>query len=82
MNQHPNYASHLHQCHIINCNGIGIKKTIKSLKGLRYAHSLSWLSCCTKLLVCTICMKRQSNSYRMEAHVEECSGITVKSSKT
>ena len=65
-----------------NCNGIGIEKTIKSFTGLTYAHGLSCLSCCAKWLVCTSCMERQSNSYRMTAHVERCSGTTVKSRET
>ena len=58
------------------------KKIMMSFKGLGYAHSLSCLSCCAKWLVCTICMERQSNGYMVKAHVEQCSGITVKSSKT
>ena len=58
------------------------KKNIKNFKGLGYAHSLSCLSCCAKWLICTMCMERQSNCCRMKAHVERCSGITVKSIKT
>ena len=40
MNQHPNHESHLDQYHVMHCCGIGIKKTIKSFKGLGYANSL------------------------------------------
>ena len=53
------------------------QRSIESFKGLRYAHSLSCLSCYTKWLVCTMCMERQSNNYRMKAHIERCSGITT-----
>ena len=82
MNQHPNNASHLHQHHKLNCNGIVIEKIIKCFKGLWYLYSLSCLCCCAKWLVCTICMERQSSSYRMKAHVERCCGIIDKSKET
>ena len=58
------------------------QKIIKSFKGLGYAHSLSCFSCCAKWLVCTVCKERQSNCCRMKAHVEKCSGITVRPFKT
>ena len=67
---------------MLNCDGIGIEKTIKNFKGLGYAHSLSCLSCCARLLVCTMCMERQSNCYGMKAYVERCSGVIVKSIET
>ena len=43
---------------------------------------MSFLSCSTKWLICTICMERQSNSYGMKAHVERCSGIIAKTRET
>ena len=55
------------------------EKNIKSFKGLGYAHSLSFLRCFAKWLICTKCMERQTNSYRMKAHRERCSGITINS---
>ena len=81
ISQHPNCAWHLHQCHVHSCNDNQLERIIKSFKGLAYANSLSCCSCDTNWLVCTKCMERQSNSHKMNTHVEICSGIIIHLSK-
>ena len=51
-------------------------------KTLRTSKDLDMhLVCHVSVDVLSLFMERQSNSYRIKAHVMQCSGITVKSSK-